>query len=156
MMYLESIKWIVYNVPCCRRFHILSIIGSYWRHIMVDHIFIPYHGLIINIMIWSSILQHITFPDFLLHFHQEFEGNKNINDIEKNVLEPSIIAKRIRIFPTGYQSNPVQHMCLRAELYGCTRDLGKPKASCYISVEKPFVCSRSHHSHFTTYTVNWE
>lgn len=42
-----------------------------------------------------------------------------------NAFKSPILAKRIRIVPTGYQSHPVQLMCLRAELYGCRYDLGK-------------------------------
>ncbi|XP_022788183.1 cubilin-like isoform X2 [Stylophora pistillata] len=57
--------------------------------------------------------------------YTEFKGNSNYKDIKKNILKPSIVAKRIRIFPTGYQSFPFHHMCLKAELYGCPfNDLG--------------------------------
>ena len=63
----------------------------------------------------------------LLSLHQEFRGNSNLTDIKKNLLKPSIVTRRIRIFPTGYQSFPVHHVCLRAELYGCRYNLGKTK-----------------------------
>ena len=63
----------------------------------------------------------------LLSLHQEFRGNSNLTDIKKNLLKPSIVARRIRIFPTGYRSFSVHHVCLRAELYGCRYNLGKTK-----------------------------
>lgn len=55
--------------------------------------------------------------------YTEFRGNSNLTDIKKNLLKPSIVARRIRIFPIGYQSFPVHHVCLRAELYGCRYNL---------------------------------
>ncbi|KAJ7328673.1 hypothetical protein OS493_023948 [Desmophyllum pertusum] len=66
--------------------------------------------------------------------YTEFSGNTNSNGIKKNILKPSIMAKIIRIFPTGYQSYPVKHMCLKTELYGCRHDLG---CGTTVSFDKP-------------------
>lgn len=75
-----------------------------------------------------TLLFYFILPTLsLLSLHQEFRGNSNLTDIKKNLLKPSIVARRIRIFPTGYQSIPVHHVCLRAELYGCRYNLGKTK-----------------------------
>lgn len=57
------------------------------------------------------------------HYDEEFEGNKNINGLESNTLDPPIRTQSIRIYPKDpvmLDSTDPKPCCLRLELYGCS------------------------------------
>ena len=43
-------------------------------------------------------------------------GNTNVKDVVRNYLDPTIMARYIRVHP-GYDPN--NQACMRLELYGC-------------------------------------
>ncbi|XP_068695180.1 sushi, von Willebrand factor type A, EGF and pentraxin domain-containing protein 1-like isoform X3 [Montipora foliosa] len=56
------------------------------------------------------------------HYKEELPGNGNVNGVKKNVLNPEIRTRSIRIYPKeplSLSTTNVKHACLRLELHGC-------------------------------------
>lgn len=66
---------------------------------------------------------------FFFFLKQIFEGNSNAYDIKENIIDPPIIARYIRLYPTEAYNRPT----LRMELLGCEVD-GKNWSSAGTSI----------------------
>lgn len=55
---------------------------------------------------------------FILFFFKIFEGNSDAYGIKENIIDPPIIARYIRVYPTQAYNEPT----LRMELLGCEVD----------------------------------
>lgn len=60
----------------------------------------------------------LSMCDFFFSFKQIFDGNSNAYDIKENIIDPPIIARYIRLYPTEVYNRPT----LRMELLGCEVD----------------------------------
>jgi hypothetical protein len=52
---------------------------------------------------------------------QIFSGNTDVSTVVRHELEPTIMARYIRVHP-GYDKD--NHVCMRLELYGCVVEQG--------------------------------
>ena len=69
----------------------------------------------------SGSLTNLSVIDYIIR-EQELPGNGNINGVKKNVLNPEIRTRSIRIYPKdplSLSTTNVKHACLRLELHGC-------------------------------------